>query len=920
MTALHHSLPPQPTPFVGREDELTAIGKMLEDPGHRLITILGPGGMGKTRLSLAVAERQLTNKAFVDGIFFVPLAGLEDSDRIVSVIAEAMRLRLEQGESQLLGHLRAKQVLLLLDNFEHLLDGSGLVNRLLEASPGLQILITSRERLRLQGEQVYPIHGLSVDDDAAMDDARQLFLQAAGRVRPDIQQTNENLPLLNRICRLVEGMPLALVLAAAWVDLLTLGDIAAEIERNLDFLETDLRDLPTRHRSMRAVFDTSWQNLAPNIQQLMAQVSVFRRGFTREAAASVAKASLHQLADLVSKSLLSFDPTANRYHIHELLRQYSVEQLPTIDARGRHSAYYLDWLIQQSEELIGPNQDEAVARIDLEMDNIRAAINHALRRRDVDNFVQVMRTVEDFYASQSRLEEAVLLLDHIRTELVAAPETPSYILFWATALQVSALGTMGKTVESRELWREGQSYLADLASHGMDFRAEEAYAKYVEGFHLYTNQPSKSRQLLRQSCDLWIELGDSSWAARTLMVQARAARNQGDLEAAEALVNEALTLFRILNDQHSVVRLQLLAGNLAAIDGRYDEAECTLLKGIKAERSLNRPWMLANGGLGKLQMVYCFSGRFEEAQAPLAECRQLCQEYGWPWGLAQTGVSFALLQLQIGHYSEAQRESETTIGLVHEHGLPDFFTCEALTLLAQAQIAIGNYEKAEAFLRESESLCDSRPVGIATYVAGNDLYWGIAAAARGDSAIAWKHVRRELKTAACRTDRLNLANAIAGKAYLHAVENEASLALEAYSLAQQHPFVAHSRWFADVVGHRVHEAVSNLSPSETDLIMQRSTESDLETAAAAILAQSDVPKEKKPVVGTAPVLPLLDPLSERELELLQLVAAGKSNREIAAELFLALGTVKSHLHNIYQKLDAANRTQAINRAKALDLL
>lgn len=261
------------------------LQKLLARPDVHLITILGTGGIGKTRLTLALAEQILSKQdgdkahPYQHGVCFASLAQLGTADSLLAALAEAVRFSFRDSQDQkeqLLRYLSNRSMLLLLDNFEHLLDGSGLVGRLLLTAPQLQILVTSRERLRLQGEQVYPLQGLLVDVTAVTDDARTLFLQAARRLRPDFAITAENLSALNHICQLVGGMPLALELAAAWVDLLTLPEIAAEIQRNLEFLESDLRDVPSRHCSMQAVFDASWQRLSPAEQQLLTQVTIFK--------------------------------------------------------------------------------------------------------------------------------------------------------------------------------------------------------------------------------------------------------------------------------------------------------------------------------------------------------------------------------------------------------------------------------------------------------------------------------------------------------------------------------------------------------------------------------------------------------------------------------------------------------------------
>jgi tetratricopeptide (TPR) repeat protein len=679
----------------------------------------------------------------------------------------------------------------------------------------------------LQGEQLYHIEGLALDDAAAIDDARALFIQAAGRLRPDFQATAENMSSLNQICRLVEGMPLAIELAAAWIDLFTLEDIAAGIRRNLDFLESDLRDMPSRHRSMQAVFETSWQQLSADLQQVLAAVAVFRGGFTREAATAVTEASRRDLATLVNKSLLSFDPKANRYHIHELLRQYSLKRLTNSEVRNRHCAYYLDWLIQQSPKLTGAEQDLTRAQVETEMDNIRVVINQALRIRKVDDFEPVMRTLIKVYDA-IRFQEGVLLFDHIRTELIAAPDTPPRILFWVIACQVRALSITGQRAKVRRLWPKGQALLVELTAQNGDLRAEQAFSYHIDGFQLLTQQPAKARQLLQQSYDLAVELGDLWLVGSVLRGLALAARNQGDLAAAEAALTERLAIFQTLHDRQGIVLTQLMLGNLAGIDGRYDEAEKQLLSGIDAARLL-QPTMVAYG-LNKLQMVYFFSGRFEDARAPLAEEGLLCDETGFIFGVARNKVSQGLLYLHQGRYREANEEGEKTVSLGQENVLNNF-TCEALVLLAQTEIATGNYLVAKERLQESDKLCPSRPVGTQSYVAGNDLYWAILEAATGNTAVAWQHLRSEIYTAVKRKHELSLANALAAIAFLYATENEASSALEMYELARQHPFVAHSHWFADVVGERITAVAATLSPEAAAAALARGQEMDMwETA------------------------------------------------------------------------------------------
>ena len=256
-----HNLPVQSTSFVGRQTELAELTQLLNEPAVRLVTILGLGGTGKTRLALATATTQLDH--FSHGVYFVSLAPLSEPEAIISAIAEAVDYPFQSDgrspQQQVLDYLHQKQILLILDNFEHLLDGVELVTGILQIAPKVKILATSRERLQLRQEHRYPLHGLDVLEQGGPESggvaaAVELFVQSARRVQPNFEVSARESPHLSRICHLVEGMPLALELAAVWVEVLPLADIAteiaAEIGQSLDFLETELRDVPVRHRSI----------------------------------------------------------------------------------------------------------------------------------------------------------------------------------------------------------------------------------------------------------------------------------------------------------------------------------------------------------------------------------------------------------------------------------------------------------------------------------------------------------------------------------------------------------------------------------------------------------------------------------------------------------------------------------------------
>ena len=336
-----HNLPAQPTSFVGRQRELAELTALVADPTCRVLTLVGPGGIGKTRLAMEVASRMMTH--FADGVYFVPLQPLRSADNLVTAIVDALPLQLSGNDDprqRLLHYLNGKHLILILDNFEHLLDGVGLVTDIFAAASHVNLLVTSRERLNLQAEQVWPVHGLDVPKDAAdtadTHSAVQLFMERARQVQPDFTLDDEQNAVI-RICQLVEGLPLALEMAAGWVRAMSCAAIADMIQRNIDILTTEQRDLPERHQSMRAVFDHSWNLLTPEEQTVFPRLAVFRGGFSAEAAQEVTGASLQTLATLIDKSLVKLD-ASGRYDLHELVRQYASEQL---DAAGETAATIL---------------------------------------------------------------------------------------------------------------------------------------------------------------------------------------------------------------------------------------------------------------------------------------------------------------------------------------------------------------------------------------------------------------------------------------------------------------------------------------------------------------------------------------------------------------------------------------------------
>ncbi len=429
-----HNLPFQTIPFVGREKLENDIEQDLHNPGCRLLTLTGPGGSGKSRLAIEIARKHL--QEFPDGVYFVKLAACESVEEIVPMIAKVLGLtfsiykgsvfRNESAQNgslqqQLLGFLHDKTLLMIVDNFEHLLGGVNLLIDILETAPHVLLLVTSRVRLNILHEYVCPVPGLDLPDEVPLlapfqstDDiakygAVRFFEQCAQMTAPQFQLTGENQAHVLRICRALHGMPLGILIATTWLEVLAPQEICAEIEQNFDFLETTLYGLPERQRSMRAVFNQTWKLLPDREQRILQGLSAFQGGFSRQAAGFVTGASLSDLKTLTNKWLVERD-VQGRFILHELLRQYLAERLDEdpgekIKSKDKHLKYFANFLQERTGDLEGNDRKQALTDIGLEIENIRSAWNWALDQRNLEAIAQSLEGLAKFYSLSARYLE-----------------------------------------------------------------------------------------------------------------------------------------------------------------------------------------------------------------------------------------------------------------------------------------------------------------------------------------------------------------------------------------------------------------------------------------------------------------------------------------------------------------------------------
>jgi len=659
-----HNLPPAPNRFIGRQQELQTIQQRLRDPDCRFVTILGPGGVGKSRFVLALAQQildaesanprrgdesetpnaKLQNPEFPDGVWFTALAGVSNVLQLPQAIAASLGARLEgrsNPRQELFDYLRPKQLLLVLDNYEHLMADAALVDEILQAAPAVKIVVTSRERLNFQKERTLELHGLPFPKQKASqrskkqtpaqamtvaeieggeDGAVRLFLDRLQQLSY-FELTPENLWEIQRICQLVEGYPLGIELAAALVSIMPLPEIADEIASGIDVLATTMGDIPDRHRSLRVVFDSSWERLRSQEKLVMARLSIFRGGFDWSAAQAIAQSTRHDLAGLIGKSMLSLNPSG-RYAIHELLRQYAEARLENSSAVAHdHARYFAEFVYARQEGLMGGAQKETLNALNGEIENLRVAWRWAVENADTVLLQRFCRGMAIYFEIQGLYEEAA------------------------------------------------GSFEAAIAA------------------------------LQREKADA------SLLCAQLLIQQGRFARLRSHYEPAKAALTQALALIESQKLDEEVEGKAQVAealhnlGLLAHYLGDNRLAPQQLEKGIALCRTLNRPWLLAEG-LGFLALVTEFGGQPAIARQLFQESLTIRRSIHDLRGMAMTMSQLGFLYVNSTDYARAELMFQECLAIQRELG-DHLGVANTLNSLGAGATTSGNYVAARQYHSES---------------------------------------------------------------------------------------------------------------------------------------------------------------------------------------------------------------------------
>lgn len=856
----HHNLSSHPTPFVGREAELAELHTLLLDPAVRLVTIIGPGGIGKTRLAQSAAEGLLAqlpsheppgNYAFSDGIFFIPLTGIEKPDQVLSELASVLNYQFEKvgnqhrtPKQQILDYLKHKQMLLIMDNFEQLVNSAALLVDIMGSAPEIKIVATSRERLNLIEEHLYLIRGLpypvnkaesnhrtiSTHEEASAYPAVRLFLQSANRLRPGLSLTNDDLSAIIQICQQVEGMPLALELVASWVNVLSISDIASEIEYSYDFIHTSSRNIQERHRNMRVVFDSTWQRLTLEEQDVFAQLSLFHGSFTRQAAQRVTRptATLGLLASLTNKSLIMFDRKKGRFHIHELLRQYGVDKIAlrpdkAVAFEERFCIYFTSIAHRLGIELKGPHQMKAMEEIEADFQNIRVAWEWAVSK---DRVALISRTIEAlglFFQRKGRYEEGENLFEAAAARLSENNEediSPSIggenrslksralaeILIWQSNFKF----ILGKLSSSCQLLEKSITLLDRLTSVGVDVQKEKAFVEYLQGIaSTIKGERELARRLCQESLKHYRACEDRWGSAIALEQLCVIDWYLGDQTSARQWGDESLRLRQELGDHRGIADSYIVLGDVIADELNLEVAVNYAEQALQLYEKLDDHDKIVNG-IYEAGGKWMRSGNFPKGYSMQVQSYRMARELNLHQIIPKLTCQLAYITNHLGHYEETSQWTKVCMPRAHELG-DQRSIAVSLYSVGLAALSKGLHLEAYQSLSGSAAMIrvmkDRRLLAMVLAALGRAAY----GARIGDE--VEPHLLEALQYCVEVHSSQAPLETFMQIAFILGQMDERwarERAIELFSLATRYPYVSNSRWLMDTAGYEINRSISEL--------------------------------------------------------------------------------------------------------------
>ena len=691
VAAFPHNLPLMMTSFHGRFHELNQIQENLLSSHCRLFSLIGLGGIGKSRLALAAARQIVESQPvlFADGVYWVALTAVVSRQEVVVAIATALKFVFSgqaDPEAQLLNYLRRKKLLLLLDNWEQLAEETTFLTDLLQAAPQLKLLVTSRQRLNLSAEWLLTLTGLTYpendQEDSARFDAVELFAQRARQVNLNFDLAAELSDVL-QICRLVKGMPLGLELAASWVGSVSCADIAQTIAKNKDALTTGWHDVPDRHRSLRATFDYSWKLLTKERQTLFTQLAIFCGGFTAVAAQQVTGAALSGFSALVDKSLLQRQGNG-RYEMHELLRQFALEKESNPDLlRQKHANFYAQF-VAQYEPGVRYGRLVAIQTVSQDIDNIRAGWRWAVTMADYQMVSHYLTTIVYLYELRGWFQEGEAMLAEAIGRFAEKYADETEPEFWIIQSQLLAW-------QGRFNYILGNNQLAEtLLLHSLDlsrrYGSTPQTARALSTLGLVKSvlgENQAAKQYAEESLKLYTIQKDQDGKSAALTNLGFILIAMGDFAAAALALQESLDLAQRLDNRQGQMQILILLGNVHNALGEYERAEALYRQGIAIALELNNQWNQASL-LVNLCVVAKRREQYKKAAQVGHESLALFTQLGAVRGQAVALKNLGDIALAQGFKTEARQNYQSSLQIRQKIG--DRFGV-ALTLHGLASLA-----------------------------------------------------------------------------------------------------------------------------------------------------------------------------------------------------------------------------------------
>lgn len=834
-TALPHPAPR--ADLVGREREIAAVLDLLR-AGTRLVTLTGPGGVGKTRLAHQIAADFAP--ALREGSAFIDLAAVRDPALVAPAIARTLAPDIAGGlasREALLAYLRPRELLLVLDNFEQITSAGLLVADLAAQCPQLRIVVTTRTPLRVRGEQEFPVPPLALPQAArsrpipanadpatinalASYAAVELFVIRARGIRPDFQLTPANAAAVAGICQRLDGLPLALELAAAQIRVLPPVSLLARLGQRLPLPQLGGRDLPDRHQTLRAAISWSYELLDGDARVLFRRVAVFAGGFTLEAldaiCAHTGGTTLDTLVTLIEWNLVRVqeepDGTA-RYRLLETIRTFAAEQLASdpeeATLRERHARYYLNLSAEAAPHLASPQQLDWLTRLDHDWDNLRAALGWAAGHHRLAPLADAADGLGMLYELRTSAEEGAEAFRAAVGALRQVGDGESWLLAKLLAWESVFARLLGELDEAERMLRRGLALLDTAEASGRDVRADRAFA------HLRLGQLERARGSVggqddfERSIALYRELGRAWDAGVALWELGRLNYRLGRYEIAAGWQRESLALREACGDRRGVAQVLQSLSQIAAATGQFEDA---LHLAGRANDLLHEIGDAADRatGLRHLGQTLAWIGRPAEGRDLLEQSLALYESIGLRGELGFACYTLCIATIMLGEYERTERQARRAMAIDREIGSPANLI-DDLWMLGMALMGQGRMGEAEATFREG--IVVGRSV-----VGEGGVIWAQPLLAfvvwqRGDTPQAERHILEALQASLRQRDLLNALMAMPTAALILAGRGQAERAVELDTLIWRYPAIKHNRCAFDT--WRVHlDAVAAKLPPE----------------------------------------------------------------------------------------------------------